>query len=150
MVEWSFINHKCIDHGKCTLNDIKLTKMLNKWTSKMFLHNYVICQNATYPETQLILMCVSLFCKLSFYHPLPHGPISNTAWSVPIIHYYLPYRLSHAIYKLWIPWPLRLNDNDGCIVLMDSMMSDIQWWWPITCNYLFCIVLITDEIVQLC
>ena len=39
-----------------------------------------------YSETQLILMCVSLFYKL--HYPLLHGPIFNTTWSVPIAHYF--------------------------------------------------------------
>ena len=96
----------------------------------------------------------SVNCKLSFCHSLPHGPISNTVWSVLIAHYYLQCTLptmpcmakgvklvcliSLCIdYKLWIPWPLRLNDSDGCIVLIDSTMSDIRWWWLITWNYQF-------------
>ena len=47
-----------------------------------------------YFGTQLILTCVSLFYKL--HHPLPHGPIPNTTWSVPIAHYCLPYWLCCA------------------------------------------------------
>ena len=49
-----------------------------------------------YYGIQLILTCISLFCKL---HPLSHGPISNTAWSVPIARYCLPYQLCCAWQK---------------------------------------------------
>ena len=75
-----------------------------------------------------ILMHISLFYKLR--HPLPHDPISNTTLSVisacNCLHsnYAVCSKRSKVACLVnktklvcwWISWPLRLNDDDGCIV----------------------------------
>ena len=60
----------------------------NFYISLRSLSKYLV-----YSKTQLILMSVSFFYKL--HHPLQHGPITNTTWSVPIMHYCLPYPQCH-------------------------------------------------------
>ena len=126
-----------------------------------------------YPETQLILTFISLFCKL--HCPLLHGPISNTTRFVPIAHYCLPYWLDDAacLYNMLcmakgVQVALVNKSKPVCwLQVMNTMTSKVilRWWTYYTngpddvrhpmmmTNYVqlfVCIVIITDGIVRLC
>ena len=48
---------------------------------------YTVTSQNTILKHKAIFTHISLFYKL--HHPLPHDPISNTTWSILIVHYCL-------------------------------------------------------------
>ena len=89
-------------------------------------------------------MCVSLFYN-KLHHPLLHGPISNTTQSVPTVHllFTLPTmqckakgvkvvcivnkcKLASALITGYQYHGVRLNDDNGRIVLMEQTMTNVQ------------------------